>query len=127
MDVFRHMAYEIEKGVRSLALYTGDPGELGVIVNYLGRKEISFCIDRVGKKKVNVFFGTPECLDVLRGFSSLKVNQLTSEEDFILGIMLGYDLRLQCLRYQRRRPASSKMLDQTQRFLKNQTEIAMAL
>jgi hypothetical protein len=104
MDVFRHMAYEIEKGVRSLVLYTGDSDESKIIENYLDRKGIPFCIDKVGSRKINVFFGTPECLEVLRGFSSLKLNKLTSEEDFILGIMLGYDLRLQCIRYSQRRP-----------------------
>ena len=109
MDVFRHLSYEIEKGVRSLVLYTGDVNDKNGIEHYLYRKKIPFCIDTVGSKKINVFFGTSECLEVLRGFSSLKLNKLTSEEDFILGIMLGYDLRLQCIRYKSRRSEELKM------------------
>lgn len=37
-------------------------------------------------------------MDVVRTFNP-KLNQLTAEQDFMLGIMLGYDRVKQCERY----------------------------
>lgn len=37
-----------------------------------------------------------------------KLNDLTPEEDFVLGSMLGYDIRKQCERYMKKRSARSK-------------------
>lgn len=39
-----------------------------------------------------------KCVDVVKTFSP-KLNELTAEQDFILGIMLGYDRVKQCERY----------------------------
>jgi hypothetical protein len=36
---------------------------------------------------------------VIREIGDKKLNELTPEEDFILGIMLGYDRLRQCNRY----------------------------
>ena len=36
------------------------------------------------------------------------LNQLTPEEDFILGAMLGYDIRVQCERYCERKCRTCK-------------------
>ena len=46
------------------------------------------------------------CLDAVRMFVHKPLNELSAEEDFMLGVMLGYDLPMQCERYctRKRRP-----------------------
>lgn len=53
----------------------------------------------MNNEKINVFFGAKDCVDVVKTFVSKKLNELTPEQDFILGIMLGYDRLKQCERY----------------------------
>ena len=48
--------------------------------------------------KINVYFGAKQCVDVVKTFNP-KLNELSAEQDFILGIMLGYDRVRQCERY----------------------------
>jgi hypothetical protein len=60
---------------------------------------IGYMVRQVGDCKANVFFGKEECIDVLARFGVRNLNQLTPEEDFILGVMLGYDCLAQCRRY----------------------------
>ena len=40
-----------------------------------------------------------ECMEAMRHIIIRPLNQLSAEEDFILGAMLGYDLCQQCKRY----------------------------
>ena len=54
-------------------------------------------------RKVNLYFGEPSCLELVRTFVHKPLNRLTPEEDFMLGALLGYDLVRQCERYCRRR------------------------
>ena len=60
---------------------------------------ISYMIQEIGTNKINLFFGKPECMEAMRHIITRPLNQLTAEEDFILGTMLGYDLCQQCKRY----------------------------
>ncbi len=46
-----------------------------------------------------MFFGAPECLEIVRRIGKFDLSRYTPEEDFILGIMLGYGRRQQCTRY----------------------------
>ncbi|NLF41588.1 MAG: DUF2023 family protein, partial [Bacteroidales bacterium] len=46
-----------------------------------------------------VFFGAKDCVEVVKTFVQKKLNELTPEQDFMLGIMLGYDRLKQCGRY----------------------------
>ena len=46
-----------------------------------------------------LFFGKKPCLEAIRMIVTRPLNQLTPEEDFILGAMLGYDICAQCERY----------------------------
>ena len=64
---------------------------------------IDFLIDNVSEAKINVFFGNPRCIEVIRSFGSLKLSALTDEQDFILGTLLGYDTLVQCGRYIQRK------------------------
>ena len=98
-----HHIYEYHKGLRSLVLHTMNNDERDLVERSLALRNISFCIQRVGDHRMNVFFGNPDCVEIVRGFHSASLSDLTDEEDFMLGIMLGYDRAAQCKRFLRRR------------------------
>ncbi len=49
--------------------------------------------------KINIFFGNPDCVEIVKMFETESLNELTPEQDFILGIMLGYSREQQYTRY----------------------------
>lgn len=98
-----HHVYEFRKGLRSLVLHTMRSDERVQVEDFLGSRGIAYCIYAVGAHKINVFFGSRDCVSIVRQFSSNCLNELSAEEDFMLGIMLGYDRVAQCDRYLRRK------------------------
>jgi Protein of unknown function (DUF2023) len=103
MNVFYHHVYEYKKGIRRLILHTTLKSHRSQIEETLQKKEINYLIFRVGKNKINVFFGDSVCINVIQNFLKQNLYDLTDEEDFILGIMLGYDTAMQCRRYLKRK------------------------
>lgn len=103
MQVFAHHLYEHKKGLRNLILHTTKAEYKDEIISRLNKNNISFLIQHVGNDKINVFFGSKECVEVVNSFINKSLTDLTDEEDFILGIMLGYDRLLQCKRYLKRK------------------------
>lgn len=99
MGVFNHLLYEYQKGLRGLALHTFKSSDKQSIVGKLQRQGVAYHIQQVSEHKMNVFFGNVACVEVVRQFGAKPLNQYTCEEDFILGIMLGYDRENQCKRY----------------------------
>ena len=99
MKVFLHHIYELKKGLRRLVLHTCPADELCPVEEKLKREGIPFLIEQVSKRKYNVFFGDFVCISVLKEFSTLALNELSDQEDFILGTLLGYDLTIQCARF----------------------------
>jgi len=99
MEVFIHHIYELKKGLRRLVLYTCPATELPDVENRLIREKIPYLLSQVSDRKTNVFFGDRICIGVLENFSTMALNRLSDQEDFILGILLGYDLKLQCRRF----------------------------
>jgi hypothetical protein len=97
--VFNHHIYEYRKGLRNLILFTTTADMRADMVRKLEKYDISYLIYRVTDKKINIFFGNSDCVEVLRGIGKTNLSLFTPEEDFILGIMLGYDRLLQCKRY----------------------------
>jgi hypothetical protein len=97
--VFYHHIYEYQKGIRKLILHTTLKANRMSIEEMLGKKNISSLIYSLSNHKINVFFGDVACVEVIRQFNKCKLSELTDEEDFILGIMLGYDTAKQCERY----------------------------
>ncbi|MBD9223928.1 DUF2023 family protein [bacterium] len=65
----------------------------------LDKENIDYLIHDIAQDKINVYFGAKECVDVVKSFKNTKLNELTPEQDFMLGIMLGYDRVRQCERY----------------------------
>ena len=86
LKVLMNHIYELHKGVRHMVLFT---------CNYL--------LQPAGQQNLNVYFGRRECLEAIRLIVTRPLNELTPEEDFILGAMLGYDICAQCERYCKRK------------------------
>ena len=99
LKVFHHHVYEYKKGIRSLILTTEKSVYRKPIENRLKREKIDYAIQDVNKDKINVFFGAKKCIDVVKTFVHKKLHELTPEQDFILGTLLGYDKVTQCDRY----------------------------
>lgn len=72
----------------------------------LRNREIDFIVKDISDKKINVFFGSSDCIEVLKNFSTLELEKLNDSEDFILGAMLGYDIGQQCRRFVKRKRVS---------------------
>ena len=99
MKVLVNHIYEFKKGVRRMVLFTFNKRYEQFAVTRLQHQNISYIIQPVGNDRLNLFFGKKECLDAIRWMITKPLCQLTPEEDFILGAMLGYDICAQCERY----------------------------
>jgi len=99
MKVLLHHIYEYKKGLRNLVLHTLASKYKEEAENILKRQNISYVIREVTENKINIFFGAENCVEIIRGFGNKSLCHFTAEEDFILGIMLGYDQIRQCERY----------------------------
>jgi len=99
MNVLCHHIYEYKKGIRKLILHTLNVDKQEEAEDKLKSNGISYLIREVSDKKINIFFGAPECISVIEQFGDKPLNRFTPEEDFILGTLLGYDNIQQCTRY----------------------------
>ena len=99
LKVFYHHIYEYKKGIRSLILTTEKSIYRKPIENRLTNEKIDFAIQDVDKNKINVFFGAKKCVEVVKTFIHKKLSELSPEQDFILGTLLGYNKEAQCDRY----------------------------
>ena len=88
-----------KKGLRNLILTTEKEANRKIITDRLEREKISYLIQNVDNAKINVFFGNPNAINVIKSFNQPKLNEYTPEQDFILGTLLGYDKIQQCQRY----------------------------
>lgn len=99
IKVLMNHIYELRKGVRQMVLFTSKKKYGELAVERLEKQGIPYFLQPAGEQNLNVYFGRSECLEAIRLIVTRPLNQLTPEEDFILGTMLGYDLRAQCERY----------------------------
>ena len=99
MKIFRHHLYEYRKGLRNLILHTTRRSFGERIIKKLVKEGVAYVIYPVNNNRINVFFGASECVDVIRHIGKTDLKAYSAEEDFILGIMLGYDRLRQCERY----------------------------
>ena len=100
------MMYELNKGLRSLALLTTTTENFEIIKDRLERCGYEYILENLNSGYVNIFFGTAECIDVLRKFRKSSLREFSPEEDFILGVLLGYNVQQQCKRYIDRKKVS---------------------
>lgn len=103
MDVFYHLIYEHSRGLRDLALYTVSPAQVELVEAELKHEGVAYWFRPLDDGRINVYFGHRACVDVVRSFGGCPHCRLTPEQDFMLGIMLGYDRTRQCERYLGRR------------------------
>lgn len=99
LKVLMNHIYEYKKGVRRMVLFTFNKKYESFAITRLKRQNIEYIIQPVGNDRLNLFFGKRECLDAIRMIVTKPLCQLSPEEDFILGAMLGYDICAQCERY----------------------------
>ncbi len=99
LQVFLNYVYEYKKGVRNMVLCTLSRQYLAAAVARLDSQGICHFEQSAGERNVNLYFGKPECIAAVRQFIVRPLNQLSPEEDFILGALLGYDICLQCERF----------------------------
>ena len=100
MQVFGHHLYEYKKGLRNLVLHTIGKEHIETVIRRLEVADIAYEVYPVGKTdRMNIFFGANESIEVIRKIGKTNLNDYTPEEDFMLGIMLGYERRQQCERY----------------------------
>ena len=99
IKVFLNHVYELKKGVRRMVLYTVNRKYEEFAVGRLKSQRIDYVVQPVDDSKINLFFGQSACIQAIRCMVTRPLNQLTPEEDFILGAMLGYDICAQCERY----------------------------
>jgi len=103
MEVLIHHIYEYEKGLRNLILHTS-PANLKERIEYkLKTKEIPYVIHEIPGDKINIYFGDNYCIDIIKTINKVDLSAYTDEEDYILGIMLGYDRLKQCQRFLNRK------------------------
>lgn len=103
MRVLANHIYEYNKGVRPLVLYTFNRRYADYALSKLRRSGISYILQPAGQDTINLFFGSSECLETIRIIASKPLNRLSPEEDFMLGALLGYDIRRQCERFCQRK------------------------
>ncbi|MBQ9213071.1 MAG: DUF2023 family protein [Bacteroidales bacterium] len=99
MKVLAHHIYEYKKGLRQLILHTLPAKNRFEAETRLKLAGINFLTREVSAEKINIFFGAKECIEVIKRFGDKPFNEYSPEEDFILGVLLGYDKIQQCNRY----------------------------
>ena len=98
-ELFAHHLYELDKGLRHLVLHTAPIEVVDAMIRKLRRNDVPFHIQELSCGKINLFFGEKECVETIKKFKNKALNKYTPEEDFILGILLGYDPLKQTKRY----------------------------
>ena len=98
-ELFAHHLYELDKGLRHLVLHTAPIEVVDAMIRKLRRNDVPFHIQELSCGKINLFFGEKECVETIKKFKNKALNKYTSEEDFILGILLEYDPLKQTKRY----------------------------
>ena len=109
MKVLMNHIYELHKGVRQMVLFTCNKKYSEQTVSRLESQGIPYLLQPAGQQNLNVYFGRRECLEAIRLIITRPLYQLTPEEDFILGAMLGYDICAQCERYCQKKQKTTKM------------------
>ena len=114
MKVLMNHIYELQKGVRQMVLFTCPKRYEAYATKRLYSQNMDFVLQPAGKNNLNFYIGRKECLNAIRLIVTRPLNELTPEEDFILGTMLGYDLCAQCERYCERKTACKGRCDKCQ-------------
>ncbi|MBQ9656171.1 MAG: DUF2023 family protein [Prevotella sp.] len=108
LKVLMNHIYEFRKGVRQMVLFTCHRRYEAFACQRLEHMGIPYLVQPAGRQNLNLYFGRSECLDAIRLIVNRPLNELTPEEDFILGAVLGYDICAQCQRFCKRKGKNCK-------------------
>lgn len=106
--IVNHSLYELDKGVRQLFMLTVSWADLPGVVARLAAERVDHYVHRLNDNRVNLFFGRAALVETVRRFVDKPLCELTAEEDFMLGALLGYDREQQCRRYLERTAISER-------------------
>ncbi len=129
IQILSHHIYEYRKGLRHLVLHTMPSEDLPEAESILQRRGIDYWVQPINSLKVNLFFGEVRCLKIVQSFQQESLSDYTVEQDFILGILLGYSRMEQCDRYLSRQlekeksPAKIIRLNSEEEFVLQKTTL----
>ncbi|MBS1165919.1 MAG: hypothetical protein H6R00_1944 [Proteobacteria bacterium] len=106
--IVNHSLYELDKGVRQLFMLTLSWADLPSVVARLSAERVDHYVHRLNESRVNLFFGRTALVETVSRFVDKPLYELTAEEDFMLGALLGYDREQQCRRYLERTATSER-------------------
>ena len=70
-----------------MVLFTCNKKYCEQTIQRLESQDIPYLLQPAGQQNLNVYFGRRECLEAIRLIVTRPLNELTPEEDFILGAM----------------------------------------
>ncbi|HEY0327505.1 MAG TPA: DUF2023 family protein [Rhodopseudomonas sp.] len=111
LQIFNHHLYELAKGMRPLAMMTMTAAAAGPVIARLEGRGIAHHVHEACPERVNVVFGCRPAVKAVRGFMVGPLCELSAEHDFMLGVLLGYDREMQCVRYLARSDAAAAAVE----------------
>lgn len=117
-----HSLYELDKGVRQLFMLTVSWTDLPGVIARLAGDRVDHYVHRLNDSRVNLFFGRAALVETVRHIVDKPLCELTPEQDFMLGTLLGYDREQQCRRFLERSNAESR-----HRSMGHETAMALPL
>ena len=99
---FSTYLYEVLKGTKPAALVTCEENLLGQMLPKLQKGKFEIFYSKFAKFQSKYFFGAKECIEIVENFLNKPMCKFSPFEDFILGAILGYDIKLQCKRLLKR-------------------------
>lgn len=95
--------YEIKKGTKPCALVTLDKNRLEFAIKKIAKAGLFYFAQNIDEnakiQKANLFFGERDTIKVLEKIITCDLDKLCREHDFMLGVLLGYDIKKQCERF----------------------------
>lgn len=102
-NVLATYIYEIKKGTKPCALITLDKNRLEFAIKKIEKASLFYFVqcpkNSAQTQKINLFFGGSEIIKVIENIITSDLDKLCREHDFMLGILLGYDIKKQCERF----------------------------
>ncbi len=128
LQIFNHHLYELSKGMRPLAMMTMTLDAAAPVIARLESRGIAHHVHEACPERVNVVFGSRPAVKAVRCFLTGPLCHLSAEHDFMLGVLLGYDREMQCVRYLTRSDAAEAAIELTSApalaLLAEQTDLA---
>lgn len=113
LGTFNEQIYGYKHGIRPLVLQTQGLDKKDIIETRLNKTNIDYFSQKTPYgNNINFFFGDKPCVDVIKSFGKKPLYEYSPEQDFILGVLLGYDKTKQCERFLKlKEKEDSKNLD----------------